>query len=153
MSWHTVVRELIMRSYKMCKPPHPEISGVVPRNTDPYGLIDTSYGAMKIVNELLVEDATLSCDRGEKRREVVEVEEGRGRMWHEARRLERKVHDIMDAARKRAQRRAVYIAKRRGDPQQLLQVTGARCCVYRDDGLYQAAQHQQGLCVIRPFLH
>ncbi|XP_064985434.1 uncharacterized protein LOC103969813 isoform X1 [Musa acuminata AAA Group] len=66
-------------------------------------------------------------------------------MWHEARRSERKVHDMMDAARKRAQRRAVYLAKRRGDPQQLLQVTGARCRVYRDDGLYQAAQDQQGL--------
>ncbi|XP_065028378.1 uncharacterized protein LOC135651825 isoform X2 [Musa acuminata AAA Group] len=66
-------------------------------------------------------------------------------MWHEARRSERKVHDMMDAARKRAQRRAVYLAKRRGDPQQLVQVTGARCRVYRDDGLYQAAQDQQGL--------
>ncbi|URE42790.1 splicing factor, arginine serine-rich 16, partial [Musa troglodytarum] len=29
--------------------------------------------------------------------------------------------------------------------QQLLQVAGARCRVYRDDGLYQAAQDQQGL--------
>ncbi|RWW21477.1 hypothetical protein BHE74_00011503 [Ensete ventricosum] len=66
-------------------------------------------------------------------------------MWHEARRSERKVHDLMDAARKRAQRRAVYLAKRRGDPQQLLQVAGSRCRVYRDDGLYQAAQDQQGL--------
>ncbi|URE42788.1 splicing factor, arginine serine-rich 16 [Musa troglodytarum] len=37
-------------------------------------------------------------------------------MWHEARRSERKVHDMMDAARKRAQRRAVYLAKRRGGP-------------------------------------
>ncbi|RRT83741.1 hypothetical protein B296_00006778 [Ensete ventricosum] len=65
-------------------------------------------------------------------------------MWHEARRSERKVHDLMDAARKRAQRRAVYLAKRRGDPQQSLQVAGSRCRVYRDDGLYQAAQDQQG---------
>ncbi|XP_074581445.1 uncharacterized protein LOC141837969 [Curcuma longa] len=66
-------------------------------------------------------------------------------MWHEARRSERKVHDLMDAARKRAQRRAVYLAKRRGDPQQLLQVAGTRCRVHRDDGLYQAAHDQQGL--------
>ncbi|WOL02796.1 CLK4-associating serine/arginine rich protein [Canna indica] len=66
-------------------------------------------------------------------------------MWHEARRSERKVHDLMDAARKRAQRRAVYLAKRRGDPQQSLQVAGTRCRVHRDDGLYQAAQDQQGL--------
>ncbi|KAM7510387.1 hypothetical protein LguiB_009262 [Lonicera macranthoides] len=51
----------------------------------------------------------------------------------------------MDAARKRAQRRAVYLAKRRGDPQQSIQVVGSRCRTYRDDGLYQATQDQQGL--------
>ncbi|KAI0498526.1 hypothetical protein KFK09_019414 [Dendrobium nobile] len=66
-------------------------------------------------------------------------------MWHEARRSERKVHDLMDAARRRAQRRAVFLAKRRGDPQQSLQVVGSRCRVHRDEGLYQAAQDQQGL--------
>ncbi|XP_059623884.1 uncharacterized protein LOC132266892 isoform X2 [Cornus florida] len=66
-------------------------------------------------------------------------------MWHEARRSERKVHDMMDAARKRAQRRAVFLAKRRGDPQQSIQVAGSRCRMYRDDGLYQASEDQQGL--------
>ncbi|KAI9394754.1 hypothetical protein POPTR_005G138200v4 [Populus trichocarpa] len=66
-------------------------------------------------------------------------------MWHEARRSERKVHDLMDAARKRAQRRAVYLAKRRGDPMQSIQVIGNRSRMYRDDGLYQATQDQQGL--------
>ncbi|PQQ05880.1 CLK4-associating serine/arginine rich protein isoform X2 [Prunus yedoensis var. nudiflora] len=66
-------------------------------------------------------------------------------MWHEARRSERKVHDMMDAARKRAQRRAVFLAKRRGDPQQSIQVVGSRCRLYRDDGLYQASEDQQGL--------
>ncbi|KAF9682394.1 hypothetical protein SADUNF_Sadunf05G0104500 [Salix dunnii] len=66
-------------------------------------------------------------------------------MWHEARRSERKVHDMMDAARKRAQRRAVYLAKRRGDPMQSIQVIGNRSRMYRDDGLYQATQDQQGL--------
>ncbi|KAK3015466.1 hypothetical protein RJ639_006828 [Escallonia herrerae] len=66
-------------------------------------------------------------------------------MWHEARRSERKVHDLMDAARKRAQRRAVYLAKRRGDPQQSIQVAGSRSRMYRDDGLYQASEDQQGL--------
>ena len=76
-------------------------------------------------------------------------------MWHEARRSERKVHDLMDAARRRAQRRAAYLARRRGDPQQALQVSGTRCRVYRDDALYQATEDQQGLCVPRslsPFL-
>ncbi|KAL6222584.1 hypothetical protein ACLB2K_005976 [Fragaria x ananassa] len=66
-------------------------------------------------------------------------------MWHEARRSERKVHDMMDAARKRAQRRAVFLAKRRGDPQQSIQVAGSRCRLYRDVGLYQASEDQQGL--------
>lgn len=67
------------------------------------------------------------------------------KMWHEARRSERKVHDMMDAARKRAQRRAIYLAKRRGDPQQSIQAIGSRCRVHRDDALYQATEDQQGL--------
>ncbi|KAI9165980.1 hypothetical protein LWI28_024051 [Acer negundo] len=66
-------------------------------------------------------------------------------MWHEARRSEKKVHDMMDAARKRAQRRAVFLAKRRGDPQQSIQVIGSHCRMYRDDALYQATEDQQGL--------
>ncbi|KAK5843601.1 hypothetical protein PVK06_006058 [Gossypium arboreum] len=66
-------------------------------------------------------------------------------MWHEARRSERKVHDMMDAARKRAQRRAIFLAKRRGDPQQYIQLLGSRCCIYREDALYHATQDQQGL--------
>ncbi|OMO56679.1 hypothetical protein CCACVL1_26368 [Corchorus capsularis] len=66
-------------------------------------------------------------------------------MWHEARRSEKKVHDMMDAARKRAQRRAIFLAKRRGDPQQSIQVTGSRCRIHRDDALYHATQDQQGL--------
>ncbi|CAH9053869.1 unnamed protein product [Cuscuta epithymum] len=66
-------------------------------------------------------------------------------MWHEARRSEKKVHDMMDAARKRAQRRAIYLAKRRGDPQQSIQSVGTRCRIYRDDALYQATEDQQGL--------
>ncbi|KAG4987811.1 hypothetical protein JHK82_030167 [Glycine max] len=66
-------------------------------------------------------------------------------MWHEARRSEKKVHDMMDAARKRAQRRAVYLAKRRGDPQQSIQLVGFPSRTYRDDALYQASQDQQGL--------
>ena len=71
-------------------------------------------------------------------------------MWHEARRSERKVHDLMDAARRRAQRRTAYLARRRGDPQQALQVSGTRCRVHRDDALYQATEDQQGLCVPSP---
>ena len=68
-------------------------------------------------------------------------------MWHEARRSEKKVHDMMDAARKRAQRRAVFLAKRRGDPMQSIQLIGNRSRMYRDDGLYQATHDQQGLYV------
>lgn len=51
----------------------------------------------------------------------------------------------MDAARKRAQRRAIFLAKRRGDPQQSIQAIGSRCRIYRDDALYQATEDQQGL--------
>ncbi|KAL7101363.1 hypothetical protein ACP275_08G049900 [Erythranthe tilingii] len=66
-------------------------------------------------------------------------------MWHEARRSEKKVHDMMDAARKRAQRRAIYLAKRRGDPQQAIQAVGSRSRIHRDDALYQATQDHQSL--------
>ncbi|XP_019444693.1 PREDICTED: CLK4-associating serine/arginine rich protein [Lupinus angustifolius] len=66
-------------------------------------------------------------------------------MWHEARKSEKKVHDMMDAARKRAQRRAVYLAKRRGDPQQSINLVGLRCRTYRDDVIYHATEDQQGL--------
>ena len=66
-------------------------------------------------------------------------------MWHEARRSEKKVHDMMDAARKRGQRRAIYLAKRRVDPQQSIQAIGSRCRIYRDDALYQATEDQQGM--------
>lgn len=52
---------------------------------------------------------------------------------------------MMDAARKRAQRRAIYLAKRRGDPQQSIQAVGSRCRIHRDDALYQATEDQQGL--------
>ncbi|KAL6572946.1 hypothetical protein OROHE_002422 [Orobanche hederae] len=69
-------------------------------------------------------------------------------MWHEARRSEKKVHDMMDAARKRAQRRALYLAKRRGDPQQSIQAVGSRCRIHRDDSLYQVTEDQQGLCLM-----
>lgn len=66
-------------------------------------------------------------------------------MWHEARRSERRVHDMMDAYRRRAERRAVFLAKRRGDPQQSLRLVGARCRIHHDPALYQATQDQQGL--------
>lgn len=55
------------------------------------------------------------------------------------------MHDMMDAARKRAQRRAIFLAKRRGDPIQSIQAVGSRYKIFRDDGLYQATEDQQGL--------
>ncbi|KAK0578373.1 hypothetical protein LWI29_009437 [Acer saccharum] len=69
----------------------------------------------------------------------------RWKTWHEARRSEKTVHDIMDAARNRAQRRGVFMPKRRGDPQQSIQVIGSHGRMYRDDTPYQATQDQQGL--------
>ncbi|KAI9198099.1 hypothetical protein LWI28_010106 [Acer negundo] len=50
----------------------------------------------------------------------------------------------MDAARNRAQRRGVFMPKRRGDPQQSIQVIGSHGRMYRDDTPYQATQDQQG---------
>lgn len=66
-------------------------------------------------------------------------------MWHEARRSEKKVHEIMDAARRRAQKRAIFLAKRRVDPQQTLRINGTRCRVHLDATIYQATEDQQGL--------
>ncbi|KAL2608449.1 hypothetical protein R1flu_027022 [Riccia fluitans] len=66
-------------------------------------------------------------------------------MWHEARRSEKKVHELMDAARKRSERRALFLAKRRGDPHQSLRLVGMRCRMHHDAALYQATQDQQGL--------
>lgn len=66
-------------------------------------------------------------------------------MWHEARRSEKKVHEIMDAARRRAQKRAIFLAKRRVDPQQTLRITGTRSRVHHDATVYQATEDQQGL--------
>ena len=54
---------------------------------------------------------------------------------------------MMDAARKRAQRRAIFLAKRRGDPQQSIQVIGSRYRIHRDDALYHATQDEQSLLV------
>ncbi|KAK8942710.1 hypothetical protein KSP39_PZI009590 [Platanthera zijinensis] len=54
-------------------------------------------------------------------------------MWHEVRRSERKVNNLMDASCLRAQRCAVFLAKRHGSPH---------------EGLYKATQDQQGLYVI-----
>ncbi|BBN18519.1 CLK4-associating serine/arginine rich protein [Marchantia polymorpha subsp. ruderalis] len=66
-------------------------------------------------------------------------------MWHEARRSEKKVHELMDAARKRSERRALFLAKRRGDPHQSLRLVGTRCRMHHDAAIYQATQDQQGL--------
>ncbi|KAL3633928.1 hypothetical protein CASFOL_022690 [Castilleja foliolosa] len=49
---------------------------------------------------------------------------------------------MMDAARKRAQRHAIYLAKGRGYPQQSIQAVGSRC---RVQALYQATEDQQSL--------
>ena len=66
-------------------------------------------------------------------------------MWHEARRVEKVVHGQMDAAKKRAERRAIFLAKRRGDPNQTLRVVGTVSRVHHDVGLYQAAEERQGM--------
>eukprot|EP00850_Spirogloea_muscicola_P000317 SM000001S04719 [mRNA] locus=s1:1859593:1863920:- [translate_table: standard] len=66
-------------------------------------------------------------------------------MWHEARRSEKRVHEFMDASRRRAERRAGFLAARRGDPLQALRLIGARPRVHYDVAMYQAAEAEQGL--------
>eukprot|EP00897_Mesotaenium_endlicherianum_P004672 jgi/Mesen1/4232/ME000022S03525 len=66
-------------------------------------------------------------------------------MWHEARRSEKKVHEMMDLSKKRAERKAQFLARRRGDPNQTLRVVGLKCKVHHDVALYQATEEQQGL--------
>eukprot|EP00246_Nothoceros_aenigmaticus_P010780 TRINITY_DN2761_c0_g2_i1.p1 TRINITY_DN2761_c0_g2~~TRINITY_DN2761_c0_g2_i1.p1 ORF type:complete len:537 (-),score=134.05 TRINITY_DN2761_c0_g2_i1:836-2446(-) len=66
-------------------------------------------------------------------------------MWHEARRSEKKVHELMDAAKRRAERRAVFLSKRRGDPQQSLRIVASRCRLYHDSAFYHSTQDEHGL--------
>ena len=57
-------------------------------------------------------------------------------MWHEARRSEKRIPNMMDASRKKTVRRAVFLAKRRGDPEQSLRLIGTACCIHLDPSLY-----------------
>ncbi|CAI5514929.1 unnamed protein product [Closterium sp. Naga37s-1] len=61
-------------------------------------------------------------------------------MWHEARRSEKRVHEMMDAAKKRAERRADQRSRRAGDPTQLLRVAGTKLRLAHDSAVYQSAQ-------------
>eukprot|EP00271_Cylindrocystis_brebissonii_P022933 TRINITY_DN907_c0_g1_i2.p1 TRINITY_DN907_c0_g1~~TRINITY_DN907_c0_g1_i2.p1 ORF type:complete len:506 (+),score=97.46 TRINITY_DN907_c0_g1_i2:181-1698(+) len=66
-------------------------------------------------------------------------------MWHEARRSEKKVHDMMDNAKKRAERRAAFLAKRRGDPSQGMRVVASKAKLHHDVAIYKATEEQQGM--------
>ncbi|CAI5479731.1 unnamed protein product [Closterium sp. Yama58-4] len=68
-------------------------------------------------------------------------------MWHEARRSEKRVHEMMDAAKKRAERRADQRSRRAGDPTQLLRVAGTKLRLAHDSAVYQSAQDLSGLSV------
>ncbi|CAI5509861.1 unnamed protein product [Closterium sp. Naga37s-1] len=71
-------------------------------------------------------------------------------MWHEARRSEKRVHEMMDAAKKRAERRAYQRARRAGDPTQLLRVAGSKLRLLHHSAIYQSA-HLSGLSAEPPF--
>ncbi len=66
-------------------------------------------------------------------------------MWHEARRSEKKVHGMMDNAKKRAERKAAQVAKRAGDPMQSIRLVGTACKIHHDVALYQSIEQQQGM--------
>ncbi|CAI5986197.1 unnamed protein product [Closterium sp. NIES-65] len=63
-----------------------------------------------------------------------------------ARRSEKRVHEMMDAAKKRAERRAYQRARRAGDPTQLLRVAGSKLRLLHHSAVYQSA-HLSGLSV------
>ncbi|CAI5533219.1 unnamed protein product [Closterium sp. Naga37s-1] len=69
-------------------------------------------------------------------------------MWHEARRSEKRVHEMMDAAKKRAERRADQRSRRAGDPTQLLRVAGTKLRLAHDSAVYQSAQDLSGLSAL-----
>lgn len=71
-------------------------------------------------------------------------------MWHEARKSEKKVHGMMDNAKKRAEKRAAFLSKRRGDPLQSLRLAGFSCKVYHNLAIYQSIEQQQGMYVLFP---
>eukprot|EP00794_Sanderia_malayensis_P017616 gene17616-19370_t len=53
-------------------------------------------------------------------------------MWHEARKIEKKIRGIMIDYRRRAERRTAYYQKMREDPHQLLRLHGQKCKLYID---------------------
>uniref|UniRef100_A0ACB8FSQ9 Uncharacterized protein n=1 Tax=Sphaerodactylus townsendi TaxID=933632 RepID=A0ACB8FSQ9_9SAUR len=64
----------------------------------------------------------------------------KGRMWHEARKHERKLRGMMVDYKKRAERRREYYEKIKKDPAQFLQVHGRACKVHLDSAVALAAE-------------
>ncbi|GAB0206245.1 CLK4-associating serine/arginine rich protein [Grus japonensis] len=65
---------------------------------------------------------------------------GDTRMWHEARKHERKLRGMMVDYKKRAERRREYYEKIKKDPAQFLQVHGRACKVHLDSAVALAAE-------------
>ncbi|CAG8518865.1 354_t:CDS:2 [Paraglomus brasilianum] len=53
-------------------------------------------------------------------------------MWHEARRTEKKIKELMVDHKRRAERRRAYYESRLGDPSQLLRITGSAIKLHAD---------------------
>ncbi|XP_075043249.1 CLK4-associating serine/arginine rich protein [Mixophyes fleayi] len=62
------------------------------------------------------------------------------RMWHEARKHERKLRGMMVDYKKRAERRREYYEKIKKDPAQFLQVHGRYCKIHLDSAVALAAE-------------
>ncbi|XP_068106986.1 CLK4-associating serine/arginine rich protein isoform X2 [Hyperolius riggenbachi] len=62
------------------------------------------------------------------------------RMWHEARKHERKLRGMMVDYKKRAERRREYYEKIKKDPAQFLQVHGRSCKIHLDSAVALAAE-------------
>ncbi|KMQ91093.1 splicing arginine serine-rich 16 [Lasius niger] len=61
-----------------------------------------------------------------------------GRMWHEARKQEKKIRGMLVDYRRRAERRRDYYEKIKSDPTQFLQLHGRPCKIYLDPAIAAA---------------
>eukprot|EP00795_Rhopilema_esculentum_P013317 gene13317-4161_t len=64
-------------------------------------------------------------------------------MWHEARKIEKRIRGIMIDYRRRAERRTAFYERMREDPHQLLQLHGKKCKLYIDSRLDKPMEESQ----------
>lgn len=68
-------------------------------------------------------------------------------MWHEARRQEKKVREVMVNLQRRAERRKEHYEKLMGDPMQLLRITGRKAKIHLDPAVAAAGDSKTTMSV------